>query len=82
MYTLEWFDNDLCTIKSHIFLEERNNGSLAAKHDLETRGKLCKYFDTIRAQKNARSISRKKNQNTGSIICKRNRSFENEINEI
>ena len=68
--------------KKRYFLEERNNGSLAVKRNLETRGKLCKYFDTITAQNMRGVFQEKKNQNSGSIICKRNRSFENEINEI
>ena len=59
--------------KRRSFLEERNNGSLAVKHE------PVNSFDMIRVQKNARNISRKICQNTGAIICKRNRSFENEI---
>ena len=60
--TLEWFDNDLCEMKSDTFSEERNNGSLAVKRDLDTRGKLCKYFDTIRAQKMREVFQEKKSK--------------------
>ena len=61
--------------KSDTFSEERNNGSLAVKRDLETRGKLNAR------QTKCEKYFKKKNQNTGSIICKRSRSFENEKHE-